>query len=420
MVALLAPSLGWGAGFALFEHGNRAMAMGGAFTAVADDPSALFWNPAGIAFQQDKGTQLLLGTTLITPKQDLVGDSPYPGAGYRSSQESQMFTPPHFYVVYPLNDKLTVGGGLMVPFGLGTYWPEDYAGRFISKRVELNVFDISPSLTYKVSDGFALSFGLDYVIGQIDLTKQIGYMNPYTQEVADVGQAHLYTDDFGNDALGWHASFLAKLEGGFSVGALYRSGIDVDFEGVGSFVQFPTGYADFDALLGTQIPFEGPNVPIETSIDLPDFWCLGVAWTNQKWTVSAQYGEMGWSSFQELAITFPENPILSSSVAELYDDSKQYRFGAEYVVNDQWSVQFGYLIDETPQPPASMSPLLADGDRAGPSIGVSWKGEKFWLDVGYLYLPLDKRSTGGENFDGFDATYDGIAHLGGISLGARF
>ncbi len=37
---LIIPSLTWGSGFALFEHGNRAMAMGGAFTAVADDPSA--------------------------------------------------------------------------------------------------------------------------------------------------------------------------------------------------------------------------------------------------------------------------------------------------------------------------------------------------------------------------------------------
>ena len=48
-VVLMAPTLASGAGFALFEHGNRGMAMGGAMTAVADDPSAMFWNPAGLA-----------------------------------------------------------------------------------------------------------------------------------------------------------------------------------------------------------------------------------------------------------------------------------------------------------------------------------------------------------------------------------
>jgi len=35
--------------FMLGGGGARAMALGGAFTAVADDPSATFWNPAGLA-----------------------------------------------------------------------------------------------------------------------------------------------------------------------------------------------------------------------------------------------------------------------------------------------------------------------------------------------------------------------------------
>jgi len=37
------------AGFVSIEEGARAMAMGGAFTAVADDATAVMWNPAGCA-----------------------------------------------------------------------------------------------------------------------------------------------------------------------------------------------------------------------------------------------------------------------------------------------------------------------------------------------------------------------------------
>ncbi|MFA7228408.1 MAG: PorV/PorQ family protein [Melioribacteraceae bacterium] len=36
--------------------GSRAVGMGGAFVASANDVSALYWNPAGIAFQQNNGT----------------------------------------------------------------------------------------------------------------------------------------------------------------------------------------------------------------------------------------------------------------------------------------------------------------------------------------------------------------------------
>ena len=42
----LAP-VGEGSGFLIYEHGAAAMAMGGAFVAVANDPSTIFHNPAG-------------------------------------------------------------------------------------------------------------------------------------------------------------------------------------------------------------------------------------------------------------------------------------------------------------------------------------------------------------------------------------
>jgi len=418
-VVLLVPSLSWGAGFSLFEHGNRAMGMGGAFVAVADDPAAIYWNPAGIAFQQDKGTQFMAGFTLISAAQEFTGDSPFPGDGYKAEQEDQIFYPPHIYVVYPVNDRLTIGGGVLTPFGLGTWWKEDFAGRFISKRVNLEVFDYTAVAAYKVSDRVAVSLGVDYAIGRIDLTKNIGFINPYTQQLADVGQVHLHTDDMSNDAFGWNASVLAKLEHGFSVGLLYRSKLDIDYEGVGSFTQYPTGYADFDALLQSQVPF-GEKVPLTTNIEFPDFWSIGLAWENEAWTISAQYGEQGWSSFQDLPITFTSYPALNDTVVEAYDDVKQYRFGAEYRANPTWAFQGGFLFDETPQPIESMSPLLGDGDRTGISVGATWTHGKVWVEVGYMYLMFDERSTEGRSFDGYEGSYETVGHLLGMSFGTRF
>jgi len=47
------------AGFGIFEQGTRAMGMAGAFTAQADDPSALWHNAGGLAFfdETDFGTR---------------------------------------------------------------------------------------------------------------------------------------------------------------------------------------------------------------------------------------------------------------------------------------------------------------------------------------------------------------------------
>lgn len=48
---------GWGGATDIFDHpvGARAMAMGGAFVTAADDPFALYWNPAALENVQDMG-----------------------------------------------------------------------------------------------------------------------------------------------------------------------------------------------------------------------------------------------------------------------------------------------------------------------------------------------------------------------------
>ena len=419
VVVLVLPSLTHAAGFALFEHGNKGMSMGGAFTAVANDPSAIYWNPAGLAFQQDKGVQVMNGVTFITASQDFTGESPYPGAGYPATKKAQIFFPPHLYLVYPINDRLTFGFGVFTPFGLGTWWESDFAGRFISKRADLKLFDITPTLAIKVSDRVAVGIGVDYTIGQIDLTKGIGVINPFTQQLADVGQVHMYTDGMDNTEWGWNASIFADLGSGFTGGITYRSSIQMDYEGVGSFTQTPTGYPEFDLAVGTLVPF-GQKTPLKTNIEFPDFLSVGLAWHNEQWTVSAQYNAMGWSSFDSLPITFTEHPELSTVVEEGYEDTNTYRLGVEYRPNPTWSLRGGLLYDETPQPKESMSPLLGDGDRTGISLGVGWTHGNMWVDFGYMYLMFDERFTEGGSFDGYDGGYDTTANLLGASVGVRF
>jgi hypothetical protein len=61
---LILPAAAQG-GFLAIEEGARATGMGGAFTAVADDATAVFWNPAGLAFMD--GFKLTgMGTRLFS------------------------------------------------------------------------------------------------------------------------------------------------------------------------------------------------------------------------------------------------------------------------------------------------------------------------------------------------------------------
>src|SRR5438128_9612770 len=72
VAALLTSGAAFGSGFAIFEQGAEATAMGGAFAATADDPSAIFYNVAGIA--QQRKAEVLFGGTVINFQNQFTGD----------------------------------------------------------------------------------------------------------------------------------------------------------------------------------------------------------------------------------------------------------------------------------------------------------------------------------------------------------
>ena len=69
-LALLIPSLVFAGGYNLAGVGSKALAMSGAYRAIADDYSALYWNPAGLAGQGYQATlefKTLMPLTWLRP-----------------------------------------------------------------------------------------------------------------------------------------------------------------------------------------------------------------------------------------------------------------------------------------------------------------------------------------------------------------
>ena len=78
-IVLLAAGPASAAGFSIFEAGSRATGMGGAFVGVADDQSAMFYNPAGLGEQAEKGKlKAMVGVTLIMPELQARPRAPTP------------------------------------------------------------------------------------------------------------------------------------------------------------------------------------------------------------------------------------------------------------------------------------------------------------------------------------------------------
>ena len=120
VAAVLGSAAAFAGGFQLNELGSRAMAQGGAFAARASDPSAIYFNPAGLAFQPQ--AELYLGTTFILPQVSFYGpvaDANDPAIKNETKMTSQTFTPISLYGIYPAASDVTVGIGVTNPYGFG-------------------------------------------------------------------------------------------------------------------------------------------------------------------------------------------------------------------------------------------------------------------------------------------------------------
>ncbi|MDX1503855.1 MAG: outer membrane protein transport protein [Thermoanaerobaculia bacterium] len=413
MLALLTATASHGAGFSIFEHGSKAMGMAGAFTAQADDPSAMFHNVGGLAFFDKQ--EFLVGLTYITQtKADFTGVDPFPGSGTTEELETLAEIPPHLYWVRPLNEKYKVGLAINAPFGLVTEWEnkDTFTGRFISTKAALTVVDINPNVGIKISDRFGLGFGAILRLAEVELNRRAPLINPFTGQPNDVATVVLESDM--DNGVGWQVGFLAKPTDRFSWGFSYRSTIEVDFGGDAVLTQILTGNPQLDAVVAASLPFNA-GLPIATSLEFPDAASLGFAYSfTSNLLVEVDLNWTGWSSFDQVVIDFTNDDLPDETLPQNWDDANHYRLGVRYAGRrGEW--RFGYVYDETPQPDEGVGPLLPDSSRNGVTVGYGWQGRLNW-DLALMYLPFNTRSTS-TNRDNYNGTYETVAWLLGVTVG---
>jgi long-chain fatty acid transport protein len=386
----------FGGGFQLNEHGARAMAQAGAIAARPYDASAVYFNPAGLAFQTKNS--VYLGSTFISPEIDFYGPT-YIDANKKTSMKNQVFTPINAYVKYGITDDLHFGFGVYNPFGLGTEWDPKWDGRWINTKADLQTFFFTPTLAYKVNDELSFGAGVNIITGGVTITREVTEVpagaNPPTVEL-----------DLSGTSFGFNVGLLYKFSESASLGASYRSGSKI--EGTGT-ATFTPNYAAFNL----------PNGDASGNLELPSTAFIGIAMKPmENLEVEADYQFVGWSSYKELKVDFKKD---NSTLVQPknYEDTYIFRLGGEYTM-DALKLRGGYLYDNSPVQPKYVDPILPDADRHGWNIGFGYQvNEALVIDAAYLFLKV-RQSTVTNTETGFDGTYNSIANLYAVNIGYTF
>lgn len=419
-------------GFQLKE--NSVKAMGSAFAGQGvrtDDSSVVVNNAATMA--RFTGTTVQVDVTAIDLSYEFQGSGTdafgRPLTGGNGGNAGDLAAVPAMSVIHKFDNGLAFGAMVSAPFGLKTEYEPTWAGRYFAQTSDVAIVDLTMAMAVDiVPDRFSVGLGAIYSHADVTLSKAVDFGTllfsnpatrplPFAQPQARDGSAVVQGDDVG---FGWTIGANFSPTDKLSIGLSYRSEIDYDLEGTADWTVPGDVAAVFASSPTGRVLFQDGDVtaalttPSTTSVD------VSYAFTD-RFSMMASWAETGWESLREVRIDF-ENPDPDSVEDFSWKDTQFMSLGAEYKLNDAFTLRAGVAYDETPTSIETRTPRLPDDDRTWYSIGASWKAsEALEINAGYTRIEPDAPevdiSSGGSTITG---PFDGHANLFGVSAQYKF
>lgn len=385
---------GFAAGFRLPEQGVASLGMASAFVGQADDPSAVWYNPAAIT--QLDGTRIYGGVIAVHPvltHETIIGTTDV------SNRETHL--PVHFYATHKLNDRFALGLGINNPFGLATDWAPTSLTRAVATFSKVVTTEVNPNVAYQLSDHASVAVGFAYFKARATLE--------------NIPSGTLLRVNGDGDGWGANAAFFLKATKQLNLGLSYRSRIKVPIDG--------------SADLASGAFSNGAH----SQITFPDILVAGLSYRpTDRLTLNADLDFTFWSTYDRLVIesnTFllfppPVGPTTVVTQEKQWKDVWCIRLGGQYALTERWKLRAGYLYDKNPVPSAYFETRLPDTDRQGISLGAGLSAGKVTVDGAFMYLRFNSRTINDSLADGtfqiLNGKYKSDAYLAGLSVGYKF
>jgi long-chain fatty acid transport protein len=420
-LAFVTPALLLANGFDIYEQSAKAVGLGGAFTAQADDPSAIFFNPAGIV--QLEGTQFSLGVCPIIPSMRFKTDgNPIMGtvAGQTWRIKKNTWVIPNAYATHRVNKNIAFGIGMFSHFGLGVEWPNAFDGRFSSGVIKsvLKTTSVSPVIAVRPTERFSIGFGPYLQRFNIEMRNRAFIAPPVPPLTPDRNLAQTIDAELRGSNWGW----------GYNVGALVGLTETLYF-GASYISEMRQHITDGTQTLTSSAT--GQRIlrqDFSSSITLPAKLRTGLAWKRHPWTIEIGAEWTEWSSYRVLRADFADGTLMESQ--KNWRNVWMYRLGVQYSLNKYVDLRAAFLFDESPIPSDTLDPLVPSGDRSVLCLGVGVHLGDFTVDVGYNHVwDQDRRwnnSSGNVNVGAFPLTRvtgrfrDAYADLFAVNVTYRF
>jgi long-chain fatty acid transport protein len=397
-------------GLNLNGFGARATAMGGAFVGLADDYTAVYWNPAGLALS-NKAVFGLAGDILIPSAKYTLGT-------FSMETKSKMYPAGLLGYFQPIGENVVVGVGAYTLSGLGAAWentgleaalvspypPAAFTPTLAPTNWEsfIGSVTIAPAVAVKISEQFYLgaTFNINYGFFQMDRWGEYMMLLPTALPPGNLAVAPTIIN-FGQQTLnvkgwGFGATFgvLAKPAEWISLGATFRTESKMKLSGT----------TEIENLTFLGLPEDSDT---NMTVASPMWLAGGVAIKPVEgltWTFDVQY--TNWSKLDEITLEFQDPAWIAAGQGEgslllNWANKTQIRTGLEYDFGT-FAVRGGYYYDPAPAPDETLNILTPSFTFNSLQLGFGFKSGGLKADMALEYLMGKDRTVApsGDNLPG--------------------
>lgn len=344
-------------GYKIPEQSINSTALGAAYVAHTMGADTAYYNPANMAFMEDKH-YLEGGVTLAhLPSNEYTLIDPYSG----ESEVEDLPIPYLHYVSKPMGD-FRWGVSLTVPGGLTKRW-EVQPQKSFAEEFTLKVIELNPSLAYKITENFSIGGGIRVI-----------YSEGVVKSSGEVSR------DMEGDTVefGYNLAMTYKPTSDIALAATYRSNIDLEEEGSAKLYSGATLAYDGDASV---------TVPLPAALNL----AIAKTWED-KFTLEFVYERTFWSKYETLDFEYGGadigglTPYFDAPIPKNWKDTDTFRLGATIKMDNRITAMFGFAIDETPAPLETLGFELPDSDAKIFSMGFRYQqNEQLSWGAAFLY-----------------------------------
>jgi len=437
-------------GFRIYDQSASAVGQSSAFTAQADDASAVYYNPAGMT--QLRGVQFSLGTIMVGGSTSFTSPT---GANAIGDYNGSLAYPPpsNFYVTANLKDigikalgDTTVGLAVLSPFGLSYRYADNGPFSTAVTRASLPLLDIKPTVAYKFSDQLSVGVGADIYtfasfLGEGQFEARLnwpgggGIPAGTPVEVNGSGSAAGFNVSLMYTPLHVTVRHGEKEEKKplVNVGLVYRSQATLHLDG--------------------KFLANGALVSDATStFVLPQIFTGAIAiWPvrdeSREWKLELDVDYTGWKSFRNTDVHLSNGSTLP--FPRNWNGAYTTMIGTEYKwlkpeLMPHWEVALrgGYWHNQSAVPDATFNPAVPDAERHSISVGLGLlckergmflgvidcgssgggmlKPRAIGIDIAYQALLYETRTVSGNSNPTVNGTYQTTYHVGAVNLRVNF